>query len=328
MVVRMRTYIIIAMAALVVSCQKDICMDHHHDGMKLRVEFDWSQAAPSPATVTGMTLLLYPVEGGAPFRYALSDISSNVISVTSGSYHVICVNDDELLKLENTQSWETVSVTTSETEIVSRSLFNNTRTEVPRSESSLNERVLREPSLLYSDTCSSFYVRATNELQVLRMQPKMLLGTMHVKVENITNLQFLIAQSGAVTGLSSSINLSTQKGSEDHCTMPVSLSVTDDGILEGYLYYFGHCPTEEIEHDLMVYTMLVDTSKQGTEYNVTDQLHPDDPGGGGGGREGEDDDKKTEVTIPALDLPTPQPAEGGFSLQLDEWSTQSINIKM
>lgn len=327
MVARVRTYIILAAMVLLASCQKELCMDHHHDGMKVRVIFDWTNADPDPTTVKGMTLLLYPEDGGAPLRYPFSDIKGGVISITSGNYRALCVNDDELLQLVNADSWETVSVTTGETSILSRADFNDTRADIPQSESSSAERVLREPPLLYSDTCNTFYIRATEEEQVLRMYPQMLLGRMHIRFENVENLEYLVSMSAAISNLSSSLNLSTQQPSESHCTMPINLYVTDDGAIEGYLYYFGHCPSEQMIHELTLYTMLIDTSKQASIFDVTDQIHDDDSGGGGEGGD-DDEDKDVEITIPSLPLPTPQPAEGGFNLKLDEWTINTIDIKM
>lgn len=73
--------------------------------------------------------------------------------------------------------------------------------------------------------------------------------------------------------------------------------------------------------------MLIDTSKQASIFDVTDQIHDDDSGGGGEGGD-DDEDKDVEITIPSLPLPTPQPAEGGFNLKLDEWTINTIDIKM
>lgn len=321
MVTRARTLFILLTAVLLISCHKDLCLDHHHDGMQLQVQFDWAGTAPS--AVSGMTLLLYPAEGGAPLRFPFADVYGGTISVTSGSYRAICINDNELLHLQNTESWETVSVTTGETDIISRSAFAMTRASVPRASGTEDERVLREPPLLYADTCSMLTVRATEAEQVIRFTPQMPLGIMHVRIENVQNLIYLQTASGAVSGLSSSLNLSTLKPSEDHCTVPVALRSTTDGALEGYLRFFGHCPADELKHILTVYTMLIDTSKQANNFDVTGQLHPEDPSG-----EHTDQDKNPDVDVEELDLPKPQPAEGGFDIVVDEWTVNDIGIKM
>ncbi len=317
MVVRARTIFIMAAALLLVSCHKEICYDHHHAGQHLQVIFDWGEL--DPTTVHGMTLLLYPEDGSAPLRFPFADIQGGTISVTSGTYNALCVNDDELLHLQGEESWETVSVTTGETGLVARAAFNNTKSDIPRAQGSEEEPVLREPPLLYTATRLNFYVKAAEETQILRLAPQMPLGQIYVRVEAVENARFLETLSGVVTGLSSSLSLTTLEPSDDHCTMPVNLTLTEDGYLEGWLNYFGHCPTTELPHSLAIYTMLIDTSKQANIYDITEQMHPG---------EGKEEDKNHEVIIPVLPLPTPEPAEGGFDINLDEWNTTSIEIKM
>ena len=324
MVIRARTLFILLAAVLLTSCHKELCYDHHHEGMSLNVQFDWAGTAPS--SVSSMTLLLYPIEGGAPLRFPFSDVYGGSISLSSGTYRAICVNDDETLQLINTDNWETVSVTTSETDIISRSAFGMTRAAIPRASGTEDERVLREPALLFADTCSLLTVKATTTgtNQTIRFQPKMPLGMMHVTVENVENLEYLKTVSGAVTGLSSSLNLSTLKPSVEHCTMPVALRVTANGSLEGYIRFFGHCPHPEdaLEHILTVYTMMVDNSKQAANFNVTSMLHHDN---GSGETES---DQNPDVTVEEYTLPTPEAAEGGFDIDMDEWSTTDIDLKM
>jgi len=300
---------------LLTSCHKEICMDHHHDGMKLAVTFDWGEQDAS--SVKGMQLLLYPEDiTSPPLRFSFSDINGGTISVTSGNYKILCINEEETLQLINADNWETVSVTTGEVGIISKAAFNNTRASVPRATGAETEIVLREPPQIYTDTCPSFYVHAVEETQTLTLTPKKALGQIHVKVENVDNAVFLRTVSGAITGLASALNLTTLQASETTCTMPISLQLNEEGNLEGDLYYFGHCPAEAYTHTLTIYTMLIDTSKQANEYDITKQMHP------------EEDEKNHKVLIPSLPLPTPEPAEGGFDLNLDEWSTHTIQIQM
>lgn len=315
MVARARHIWMMMAAVLLVACHKEICMDHHHDGMRLQVIYDWGDLAPEG--VQGMTLLLYPEDGSAPLHFSFTDISGGTISVTSGNYKALCINDNEFLHLQNTERWETVSVTTGETGIIHASAFNNTRANAPRASGTEEELVLREPPLLYTCTNTGFYIRAINELQTLTLRPRMPLGCIHIRVEAVDNALAVQTVSGAVTGLSSALSLTSLKPSDAHCTMPVSLSFTKEGILEGDLYYFGHCPTTETTHNLSIYTMLIDTSKQANIFDITEQMHTT-----------EEEEKNHTVIIPLLPLPEPEPARGGFDLTLDEWSTDNINIQM
>ena len=210
-------------------------------------------------------------------------------------------------------------MTTGETGLVARAAFNNTKSDIPRAQGSEEERVLREPPLLYTATLMNFYVKAVEETQTLRLTPQMPLGQIYVRVEAVENARFLETLSGVVTGLSSSLSLTTLEPSDDHSPMPETHPHTADGHPEGWLNYFGHCPTTELPHSLAIYTMLIDTSKQANIYDITEQMHPG---------EGKEEDKNHEVIIPVLPLPTPEPAEGGFDINLDEWNTTSIEIKM
>lgn len=306
---------------LLTGCQKELCMDHHHDGMKLNVRFDW--AGETPSTVKGMILLLYPEDGSAPLRFTFSDPQGGTISVTSGNYRALCLNDNELLRLENTDDWNSISVTTGETNVVSSAAFGGA-TNAPRAPSAEEERVLREPPLLYTATNTEVYVKATDEAQELRFTPKMPLSIMQIRVEDVENVEYIQTVSGAVTGLSSSLCLTSLKPSADHCTMPVQMHVTADGALEGTLRYFGHCPdpSHELSHALSVYTMLIDWSKQQSNYNISSQLHDTTHPGG------EDEPQNAEVIITEMNLPEPRPAEGGFQADLNEWSIDNIDIQM
>ncbi|MCR5352002.1 MAG: DUF5119 domain-containing protein [Bacteroidales bacterium] len=320
MVRRARILLELLLVVLFTSCHKEICMDHHHDGMKLAVTFDWS--GQDTTSVKSMQLLFYPEDiSSPPLRYSFSDIKGDTISVTSGNYKILCVNEEENLQLLNADNWETVSISTGQASLISRTTFNNTRADVPRATGAETEIVLREPPKLFTDICPTFYVRATEEIQTLTLSPKMQLGKIHVKVENVDNANFLRAVSGAITGLSSALNLTTLQPSEVPCTMPISLRLNEDGDLEGDLYIFGHCSTEKLNHILTIYTMLIDTSKQANEYDITEQMHSreEDPGKG---------TKDVQVLIPTLPLPTPEPAKGGFDLSLDDWATQTIDIQM
>lgn len=297
------------------ACQyKELCYDHAH-AVDLTVGFDWG--GQDATSVRSMSLLLYPEDGSAPLRFPFSDIRGGKISVPARIYNVLCMNDDELLHLQDANSWESVSVTTGETSLVSRAAFNNTRVSVPRAKGSEQEFVLREPPLLFTDSQAQFQVRYIDESQTLQLAPEMPLGQIHIRIEAVENSQYIRTLSGSVSGLASSLDLTTLQPSGEPCTMPISLTLADDGHIEGWLNYFGHCPSGVQNHSLTVYTMLVDGTKQANVYDITAQMHA-----------GTQTDKKLEITIPLLPLPTPEPVEGGYDISLDDWTVTSIDIKM
>ena len=319
MVTTIRSYFIGLCALLslltLFSCQKELCYDHSHGGQQLRIEFDWGWQTPDD--VKGMTVLLYPETGGTPLRYDLSGQSGGLVNITSGRYKALCVNSDDRLLLTGTDSWETVAVTTSETEALSRSYFRDTRTAIPRARGTENETVRQEPPQLYTDKLLTVDIRAVEGVQVIRFTPVMPLGILHVRVENVANANFVEAVSATVSGLSSAMSLTGLNPSDDHCTVPVNLQLTEDGALEGILYIFGHCPSDEdTSHVLTIYTMLIDGSKQYTTFDITSQMHD------------AEDPQYPDALINELPLPKPQPIDGGFDPNLDQWVVNPIDTNL
>lgn len=314
-----RTYYymgVLVACLLMSSCQKELCYDHHHGGQQLRVEFDWGWETPE--TVKGMTVLLYPEEGGSPVTLSLAGTQGGLVNVTSGRYRALCVNQDDLLQLVDTENWETAAVATTSTEVLVRAAFNNTRTAIPRGEGTEDEPVRHEPPYVYTGINENIDIRAIEGEQVIRFEPQMPLGTLYVRIENVANDEYIQTVSGAVSGLAPSMKLATQEPTESHCTMPIQLHLTDDGALEGTILYFGHCPHgEDSSHLLTVYSMMIDGSKQATTFDITEKMHASP-----------DEDHPEVIIEEELPLPKPQPAEAGFDPSLDVWDATVIDIKM
>ena len=315
MVRNIRQYLNISVMALAAatwtSCHKDLCYDHHHAGTNVRVEFDWD--GDTPSDVSGMTLMLYPNTGSAPMSYNFSPQGGNIATV-SGEYRAWCTNNSDQLRTQDTSEWEAASVTTTQTEALSRASFGNTRN-VPRAAGTEDEPILSEPPYLWADTATTVDIRAIEETQIIRFKPLMPLGLLRIRIEDVTNVEFIQAVAGTVSGLSSGLSLSTLVASESHCTMPISLYVTDDGAIEGTLRFFGHCPLESHPHMLTVYTLMQDGTKQYSTFDITAKLH-DSP-----------DQLHPEALITGLRLPEPLVIDD-YAPDLEEWQEGYIDIPM
>ena len=260
-----------------------------------------------------MSLMLYPKTGSAPMSYNLTPEGGSIATV-SGEYRALTVSNNDQLKILSTDNWETAAVTTGSTEVLSREAFGNTRN-VPLAADSEGEPILQEPPYLYADTATAVDIRAVEETQVIRFKPVMPLGLLRIRIEDVSNLQYIQSIAGSVTGLSSSLNLSTLTASDDHCTMPISLHVTDDGAIEGTLRFFGHCPLESHKHTVTVYSMMQDGTKHYSTFDVTQQLH------------NSPDELHPEALITGLPLPEPLVIDE-FDPDLEEWHEGYIDIKM
>lgn len=85
----------VAVAVLLqaVSCTyKDLCYNHEeHSGKKVDVliRMDWGNPSEYP---TGMTLMFFPKDGSAPFRYITNSVDSAVFRMPEGTYDVVAFN--------------------------------------------------------------------------------------------------------------------------------------------------------------------------------------------------------------------------------------------
>lgn len=79
--------------SLAVSCTyKDLCYNHEgHSGKKVDVliRMDWGNPSEYP---TGMTLMFFPQDGSAPFKYITNSVDSTVFSLPVGTYDVVAFN--------------------------------------------------------------------------------------------------------------------------------------------------------------------------------------------------------------------------------------------
>ncbi len=78
---------------LTASCNhKEFCYYHQHN-TRVRINVDWSRF--SQDTPTGMTVMVYPAQGGEPFRHLTNTTSHAYVHLPVGYYHTITFNQSE-----------------------------------------------------------------------------------------------------------------------------------------------------------------------------------------------------------------------------------------
>ncbi len=87
-------YILTALAAFVLtSCvHKDLCFHHPHTA-KVRINVDWSEF--DKETPAGMTVMIYPENGGNPVKHLTNTISHAYVNLEAGFYNSIVFNQSE-----------------------------------------------------------------------------------------------------------------------------------------------------------------------------------------------------------------------------------------
>lgn len=303
---------IIGAAMVCASCQKDLCNDHVHS-TEIDVRFDWSLTKPDGAS--SMYMVLMPVSGESMTRQeqTFGDTDGGTMVAARGRYHAIALNRNGSLNEIHLDTYEGAYATTSATDVVSTKTFHGGIKSAPLPAGSTSSDVRSQPSPLYADTCSVFAVDNAHREHV--MQPKRLVDTIDVRVEGVENLEYVIGMSAAISGMNSAVSLSRLEPMDGLCTVPMELEATGATSIGGRVLTFGHCHgSQQKQHVLTIYTMLVDGSKYYFNYDVSGQMHLTD---------------SAHIVIDIPKLPVPLPTHsGGFQPEMGDWEEREIDVAM
>lgn len=108
---RVLSYILIALFLL--SCEhKELCYHHPHTA-NVRIDSDWSLFEEEEVP-TGMTVMIYPQDGGSPVRHSTNTIDHAIVSLPAGMYNTIVYNQSEneftTISFEGMDSFSTAKV--------------------------------------------------------------------------------------------------------------------------------------------------------------------------------------------------------------------------
>lgn len=110
----MRVAVALLLSAILSSCAyKDLCYNHweHSGKARLSITMDWSCLSERP---TGMTVMFFPKDGGAPLRHVTNDVDSVVLNLPPGTYNVLAFNQTveeyESISFHDMDSWDDMYV--------------------------------------------------------------------------------------------------------------------------------------------------------------------------------------------------------------------------
>ena len=124
------------------SCtHKDLCLMHPH-AAPMRINVDWSEFTEKE-TPSGMTVIVYPQDGGAPIFTRSNTISHVLVNLPVGTYNSIVFNQSETefgsLELRNLNNFQNAEVTA----IQAPTKWYTTKDQ--------NERIVHEPEWFGTD---------------------------------------------------------------------------------------------------------------------------------------------------------------------------------
>ena len=306
-----------AILAVLTSCEhKELCYDHT-SSVAVNVIFDWRNAPD--ATPRSMSCYLFPTDGGKVLRYEFTNRTGGVIRVPAGRYDALCLNSDtETINYRNTEKEKSFEVTTRTTVLLSGlASLGGRLSEAPRAGDAENERVVLSPDMLWSDHAESIELERTSAPQTVTLYPKVSVCRYTVEIRNAENLKYVSGISGSLSSLAGGLFAGKSETTEELVTIPFEVTVSaDKSTLRGGLLTFGHCPSKQNRHRLIVYAILSDESKWYYTYDVTDQIHL------------APDQRNVHIVLDGLPLPKPIVNGGGFQPSVDEWQSVDVDIEM
>lgn len=309
----------ITMTLLLTGCEhKELCHDHPHT-TQLQVVFDWAKAPD--ASPKSMSLYLFPQDGGKALRYEFAGHKGGKIRVPAGHYDALCLNSDtEGIYYRNADKRTTFEVTTRTTTLLSRlSSLGVPSQNAPRAEGTKNERVALEPDRVWSDHTENIQLKKATDGQSLTLYPEISIHTCTIEIRNAENLKYVSGVSASISTMAGGMlpGIGPNALSEERVTIPFGVAMSaDKTTITGGIQSFGHCPTTQNSHKLVIYAVLADGSKWYYTYDVTEQFHT------------APDPQHVHILLEKLPIPKPIVDGGGFDPSVDEWEDIEVDIEM
>lgn len=307
-----------ALTLLMTACDhKELCYVHPHE-VKLKVTFDWSYSPE--AKPAGMVVFFYHEDySSTPYRMDFEGREGGEISLIPGKYRVLTYNNDtETVRIGNTHDFDTHYAFTRDCHIL-EPIYGNGLPSPPRSEETEDERVVITPDMLWGDNEIDFIVTGTED-QTITLYPRELLCHYSYEVRNVKNLKHVSQMSGALSGMSPSMILTTEELHTEPVTHPFEAWRDGESTIRGEFYTFGHHTDVDKPHKMSFYLVMDDGSKysytNAPNLDVTEQVHS------------APDRKRVHIIIDGLDLPTPIENGNGFKPEVDDWDDIQQDIEM
>lgn len=300
-------FALLATIPVLTSCQhKDLCDNHGHM-TDVDVCFNWD-LAPDADPKTMVTQVFKT--GGANYqRYEFINKKGGSIKVDAGEYKIICHNGEMATVDENGLLWDEYHLSCIPENLLSPMGRDG---EAPRPSGTDNQPVVSAPNSVWTASVEYLKVEPFITGQKVTLQPKEVTVNCSLLIEHVENWDPDIRVSAAISGMSGKYNIVTESHFGEPVTIPIALTHEDGDKLTARFRLFGHCPKEEIEHILTIYT----SDKHYYNYNVTDQIHSGS--------------EPNHIVIKIDNLKLPEPSSGtDIAPSISDWEEiEEINIDM
>lgn len=256
MVKRLIIFMAAVLAIAATSCDhKDMCFMHPH-AAPMKIKVDWSDFTDKE-TPTGMTVIVYPQDGGAPITTKSNNTSSVLVNLPVGFYNTIVFNQSETefgtLELRNLNNYR-------EAEVIAIQAPTKWYTTKDK-----NERIVHEPEWFGTDNHENAEVTAQmlaqstkdfaqniggtrttkGGIELMTLKPQNVIHTIYVTV-HIKNIYNLRSARAALEGIAEGYKLGAGKPSTskvthlmENWTLTVDPQDPTQGTIKAQLLCFG-----------------------------------------------------------------------------------------
>lgn len=336
----------IILAALIALCvsscnHKDLCYNHSHT-TKIWVAYDWSNA--DEASPAGMCVYFYSQdEAGKYYRFDFKGRDGGEIEIPAGRYNLITYNNDtELAQFYGVQNYADHEAYTRRGDLLEPMYGNGVKTSATTDN---EEPVVITPDALWgchatevvitehgvSYIHESMWTRAggssetdtytENGDQIITLYPHDMLCHYTYEVRNVENAEHISRISAAISGMSGSMNLSTEKLNTQQVTLPLEAQANAGAkTVTGRFLTFGNSPDQTARQKMSFYVVMDDGSKysfkSADNLDVTDQVQT------------APDRRHVHIIIDGLKLPQPLDTGNGYDPTVDDWDVVEEDLKI
>ena len=270
---RVQLFSLLGVLMLLVSCNHhELCYSHPHTA-KVRVNVDWSEFVEEDPT--GMTVMVYPADGGKPYTVLTHTLDGASFNLPEGVYHTLAFNQSvsefgslEFRQMEKYDKAEVVSATQDSRWYEGRADGGRVVTQPEWIGSHREEGVMVTRQMVQAMRQEGKYRSGEGAEYVLsNLVPQNMVYTVHARVyiEGIYNLRSARA---ALDGMAEGYRFAMARPSHVSATylmeeweMTVDKSDPTRGYIDTYLYCFGlpdgHQGTAD-ENQFTLSVLLVD----------------------------------------------------------------------
>lgn len=306
---------------------------------KVRVAYDWSDAPE--ANPAGMCVYFYSTTDGSYRRFDFKGMQGGEVELPADTYLVLTYNNDtEAVQFADRNNfWSHIAFT--RTGDLLEPLYGNGVTSTATSDD--GERVVITPDNLWGceateitvapkfcETEISLWTRSgegfvtTDSLgnQTVTLRPHDMLCHYSYEVRNVRNANHINKVSGALSGMSPTLVLSSERLDSETVTLPVpGTAHASSNTITGEFLTFGHNPASSAPCKMSFYVVMDDGSKYQVKgfpnLVVTDQIV------------NAPDRRHVHIIIDGLNLPDPGDTDKeGFTPEVTDWGVINEDIKV